>query len=79
MENGFQYTTSIGSIGHFEYLVMAFGLTNVPAVFQALVNYVLHNFLNRYVLYKSMKLVFSHNMEEKIGRASCRERVLRLV
>ena len=63
MENGFQYTTSIGSIGHFEYLVMAFGLTNVPAVFQAL--FVLHNFLNRSILYKSMKFIFSHNMEEK--------------
>lgn len=24
--------------GHYEYLVMLFGLTNVPAVFQALVN-----------------------------------------
>lgn len=36
-------------LGHFEYLVMPFGLTNVPAMFLALVNDVLHDFLNRFV------------------------------
>lgn len=36
-------------VGHFEYLVMPFGLTNVPAVFQVLVNYVLRDFLNRFI------------------------------
>ena len=33
--------------GHYEYLVMPFGLTNAPAVFQALVNDVLRDMLNR--------------------------------
>jgi len=33
-------------LGHFEYLVMPFGLTSAPAVFQALVNDVLRDFLN---------------------------------
>lgn len=33
--------------GHYEYLVMLFGLTNAPAVFQSLVNDVLREFLNK--------------------------------
>ena len=37
------------SSGHYEYLVMPFGLTNAPAVFQALVNDVLRDMLDRYV------------------------------
>ncbi|KAK5925542.1 hypothetical protein CgunFtcFv8_018057 [Champsocephalus gunnari] len=35
--------------GHYEYLVMPFGLTNAPAVFQALINEVLGDFLNKFV------------------------------
>ena len=37
--------------GHYEYLVMPFGLTNAPSVFQALVNDVLREMLERFVLY----------------------------
>jgi hypothetical protein len=36
--------------GHFEFLVMAFGLTNAPSTFEALMNDVLHAFLHRFVL-----------------------------
>lgn len=35
--------------GHYEYLVMPFGLINAQAVLQALVNHVLREFLNRFV------------------------------
>jgi hypothetical protein len=35
---------------HFEFVVMAFGLTNAPSTFQALMNDVLHKFLRRFVL-----------------------------
>jgi hypothetical protein len=35
---------------HFEFMVMAFGLTNVPPTFQALMNGVLHDYLSRFVL-----------------------------
>lgn len=35
--------------GHFEYPVMPFGLTNALVVFQALVNDVLRDMLNRFI------------------------------
>jgi hypothetical protein len=36
--------------GHFEFLVMAFGLTNAPSTLQALMNHVLRAFLRSFVL-----------------------------
>ncbi len=54
-------------LGHFEYLVMPFGLTNAPAVFQALVNDVLRDLLNRVVfVYLDDILIFSRSIEEHV-------------
>jgi len=36
--------------GHFEYIVMHFGLTNAPIVFQHLINDVLHKYLDDFVV-----------------------------
>jgi len=53
--------------GHYEYLVMPFGLTNVPAVFQALMNDVLRDMLDVFVvLYLDNILVFSRSTEEHV-------------
>lgn len=52
-------------LGHFKYLVMPFGLTNAPAVFQALVNNVLRDFINRFVfVYLDDILIFSKSQSE---------------
>ena len=37
------------SSGHYEYLVLPFGLTNATAVFQGLINDVLRDMLNQFV------------------------------
>ena len=36
--------------GHYEFLVMSFGLTNTPAVFMDLMNRVFHEFLDKFVV-----------------------------
>ena len=52
-------------LGHFEYLVMPFGLTNAPAVFQTLVNDVLRDFINVFVVvYLDDILIFSRTPKE---------------
>ncbi len=51
-------------IGHFEYRVLPFGLVNAPAVFQALVNYVLRDILNIFVfVYLDDILIFSPSLQ----------------
>ena len=53
--------------GHYEYLVMPFGLTNAPAVFQALVNDVMRDMLNKFVfIYLDDILIFSKSEEEHV-------------
>lgn len=41
-------------LGHFDYFVMPFGLTNAPAVFQALIDDVLRDMLDKFVLCNMM-------------------------
>ena len=66
VQEGDEWKTGFNThLGHFEYLVMPFGLTNAPAVFQALVNDVLRDFLNIFVVvYLDDILVFSKTATE---------------
>ena len=51
--------------GHWEYLVMQFGLTNAPAVFQSLVNDFLRDMIDKFVfVYLDDILIFSSNLKE---------------
>lgn len=61
-----EWKTAFNShLGLFKYLVMPFGLTNAPAVLQALINDVLRDMLNHFVLvYLNDILIFSSSMEE---------------
>ena len=51
--------------GLFEYLVMPFGLTNAPAAFQTMINHVLREYLDIFVVcYLDDILIFSKSEEE---------------
>ncbi|KAL0170658.1 hypothetical protein M9458_035254, partial [Cirrhinus mrigala] len=53
--------------GHFEYLVMPFGLSNAPAVFQALVNDVLRDMIDQFIyVYLDDILIFSRSLQEHV-------------
>ncbi|KAI2660072.1 Transposon Tf2-9 polyprotein [Labeo rohita] len=53
--------------GHIEYLVMPFGLSNSPAVFQALVNDVLRDMVDRFIyVYLDDILIFSSSLQEHV-------------
>lgn len=53
--------------GHYEYLVMPYGLANSPSVFQNLINNALRNMLGRYVIaYIDDILIYSTSLEEHV-------------
>ena len=53
--------------GHYELMVMPFGLTNAPTVFMDLMNRVLHEYLDRFIIvFIDDILVYSPNEEEHI-------------
>lgn len=66
IREGDEWKTAFNTpLGHFEYLVMPFGLTNAPAVFQALINDVLRDMLNRFVfVYLDDILIFSRTTSD---------------
>lgn len=67
IREGDEWNTAFNTAsGHYKYL-MSFGLISAPAVFQALVNDVLRDMLNRFVfVYLDDTLVFSHSAQEHV-------------
>ncbi len=66
IREGDEWKTAFNTpLGQFKYLVMPFDLTSDPAVFQALVNDVLQDFLNRFIfIYLDDILIFSRHLAE---------------
>ncbi|KAK3524341.1 hypothetical protein QTP70_028052 [Hemibagrus guttatus] len=58
-------TAFITPTGHYEYLVMPYGLANAPSMFQDFIHEVLRKFLHRFVLvYINNILIYSRNLAE---------------
>ncbi|KAI4897624.1 hypothetical protein NFI96_008578 [Prochilodus magdalenae] len=61
-------TAFVTNTGHYEYLVMSYGLVNAPSVFQAFVNEVLRDMLNKFVVvYLDDILVYSSNYADHVS------------
>ncbi len=53
--------------GHYEYLVMPFGLANSPSVFQSFINDVFRDMLNRWIIvYIDDTLIYSKSLEDHV-------------
>ena len=68
VKEGHEYLTAFRTpIGHFEYLVMPFGLRNAPSVFQHFIQDVLGELIGDHVqVYLDDIIIYSNNLEDHI-------------
>lgn len=79
MEKGEEFKTAFKThAGHFEYLVMPFGLSNAPSSFQALMHHIFHPFLRRFVIiFFDDILIYSPSMEDHVAHLKMVFQVIR--
>jgi hypothetical protein len=64
-EEDIEKTTFSTGYGHYEYIVMSFGLTNAPAAFMEAMNRMLHEYLDDFiVVFLDDILIYSKSEEE---------------
>jgi hypothetical protein len=70
-EEDIEKTTFSTRYGHYEYIVMSFGLTNAPAMFMEAINRMLHEYLDDFIIVFLDDILIYSKSEEEHERHLC--------